>query len=276
MKASIGGYARARSIEHALSLFAEADGAGRYLAGGQSLVAALNLGASAGDMLVDISGIEALRGVRIEGDRLVIGALTRHSEIERNDLVARHVPLLAKAAPLIAHDAIRNRGTIGGSLSHADPAAEYPACAVALDAIFNLEGPNGRRDVAASEFFKGLFETDRAEDEILTAVSVPVAQAGERHAILELTRRSGDYALAGLAIVVRGDRHRIGAFGLGDRPLLCEGAMAALDRGDVDAAATAIADDVDPMSDIQASADYRRHLAGVVLRRLAAELGVAR
>ena len=275
MKASIGGYARAETIAHALSLLGEANGAGRILAGGQSLVAALNLGTTAGDMLIDIAGIGALRGARLDGDRLIIGALTRHADIARDPLIGEHAPLLAKAAPLVAHDAIRNRGTIGGSLAYADPAAEYPACAIALGATILLEGPNGTREVAAEEFFLGLFETERAEDEILTAIAVPKATDGERHVIREAARRSGDYALAGLAVVRRDGRHRIGAFALGDRPLLCKGAMEAFDTGDVDAAVTALATDVDPTSDTQASATYRRHLAGVLLRRIAVDLGVA-
>jgi carbon-monoxide dehydrogenase medium subunit len=275
MKASIGGYARAETLAHAIALLGEADGEGRILAGGQSLVAALNLGTSAGDLLIDIAGIDALRGVRLDGDRLVIGALTRHADLARDPLVAEHAPLFAKAAPLVAHDAIRNRGTIGGSLAYADPAAEYPACALALDATIVLEGPEGTSEIAAGEFFLGLFETAKADDEILTAIAVPKAAADERHVIREGTRRAGDYALAGLAVVRREGAHRIGAFGLGDRPLLCHGAMTALDQGDLDGAVAALAVDVDPSSDTQASAAYRRHLAGVLIRRIAADLGVA-
>ncbi|MCB8836337.1 xanthine dehydrogenase family protein subunit M [Aurantimonas sp. VKM B-3413] len=275
MKASIGGYARAETVAHAIALLGEADGAGRILAGGQSLVAALNLGASAGDLLVDIAGIRSLRGTRLDGNRLVIGALTRHSDIVRDALIAEHAPLLAAAAPLVAHDAIRNRGTIGGALAYADPAAEYPACALALGATIILEGPDGTREVAAGDFFLGLFETAREDNEILTAIAVPKARRGELHVIREAARRAGDYALAGLAVVRRDGRHRIGAFGLADRALLCEGAMAALDQDDVDAAITALAQDIDPPGDTQASATYRRHLAGVLLRRIALDLGGA-
>ena len=275
MKASIAGYARAETVAHAIALLGEANGAGRILAGGQSLVAALNLGTSSGDLLVDIAGIGALRGAKLDGDRLVIGALTRHSDVLRDPLIADYAPLLAKAAPLVAHDAIRNRGTIGGSLAYADPAAEYPACAIALDATIVLEGPGGTREVAAGEFFLGLFETARADDEILTAIAVPKPKDGERHVIREAARRSGDYALAGLAVVNREGRHRIGAFALGDRPLLCAGAMAALDDGDIDGAVAALARDVDPPRDTQATAAYRRHIAGVLLRRIAVDLGAA-
>lgn len=275
MKASVGGYARAETVEDAIALLGEAGGAGRILAGGQSLIAALNLGTSAGDLLVDIAGIQSLRGAKDEGDRLIVGALTRHCEVANNPLILEHAPLLAAAAPLVAHDAIRNRGTIGGALAYADPAAEYPACALALDATIVLEGPNGAREVAAADFFLGLFETARHDSEILTAIAVPKAKDGERHVIREAARRSGDYALAGLAVVRRDGRHRIAAFGLADRPLLCEAAMAALDKGDVGAAVVALAGEVDPPGDTQASATYRRHLAGVLLRRIAAGLGDA-
>ena len=273
MKAQVGGYARARDVEDAIRLLSEADGMGRVLAGGQSLVAALNMGLTGGDLLVDITGLSDLRGVREEGDRLVVGALTRHAEIAVDPLVARHAPLLAQAAPLIAHEAIRNRGTIGGALAHADPAAEFPACAVALDATILLEGPDGRREVRATEFFREVFETALRDGEILTGVAVPKAGPGERHVIREATRRAGDYAIAGLAVVVREGMHRVAAFGAGPTPILCTAAMARLDAGDLDGAVAALSEALDPPSDTQGSAAYRRHLAGVLLRRIATDLG---
>ena len=272
MKAQVGGYARAKDVSDAIRLLAEADGMGRLLAGGQSLVAALNMGLTGGDLLVDITGVSDLQGVAEEGDMLVIGALTRHSQIATDPLVMQHAPLLSQAAPLIAHDAIRNRGTIGGSLAHADPAAEFPACVLALDAVIRLEGPDGRRDVAATSFFKEVFETDLQEGEILTGIAVPKATAGERHIIREAARRAGDYAIAGLAVVLRGGAHRIAVFGAGPTPILCTDAMEMLDAGDLDRAVSALAAALDPPSDTQGSAAYRRHLAGVLLRRIAAEL----
>ncbi|SPJ25789.1 FAD binding domain-containing protein [Palleronia abyssalis] len=273
MKAQVGGYARAEDMAHAIRLLADAEGMGRVLAGGQSLVAALNMGLSFGDLLVDITGLSDLRGVREEDDRLVIGALMRHADVATDPLIARHVPLLAQAAPLIAHEAIRNRGTIGGSLAHADPAAEFPACAVALDAVIRLTGPDGEREVAATDFFRDVFETEMREGEILTGIVVPKTQAGERHVIREAARRAGDYAIAGLAVVIRGGAHRIAAFGTGPTPLLCTVAMERLDAGDVDGAVSALSDALDPPSDTQGSAAYRRHLAGVLLHRIATELG---
>lgn len=267
MKASAGGYARAESVHHALELLAASEGQGRILAGGQSLIAAMNMRLSAGDLLVDISRIGALSGVSRDGDKLRIGALTRHVEVGADPLVREHAPLLAEAVGHIAHAAIRNRGTIGGALAHADPAAEFPACALALGVTLHAEGPDGVRDIAAEDFFEDLFTTALAEDEILTAISVPVAEAGETQVLEEVARRSGDYALAGLALTKRAAGHRVALFSVGPRPILATGAMAALDAGDLEGAVTALSAEIDPPSDTQASAAYRRHLSGVLLRR---------
>ncbi len=272
MKASVGGYARARDLRHALELLASANGAGRVLAGGQSLVAAMNMRLTVGDLLVDISPVAELSGVREEGDRLVIGALTRHAEVGTDPKIAKHAPLLAEAVRYIAHAAIRNRGTIGGALAHADPAAEFPACALALGATLHVEGPDGARQIAAEDFFEDIFTTALEEDEILTAISVPKAAASERQLIEEVARRSGDYALAGLCLVRRDAGHRVALFSVGPRPILATGAMAALDNGDTDAAVAALGVEIEPESDTQASAAYRRHLAGVLLRRAVARI----
>lgn len=270
MKASAGGYARASDVRQALELLASADGQGRVIAGGQSLVAAMNMGLTAGDLLVDISRIAALSGVADEGDSLRIGALTRHAEVGADPLVRAHAPLLAEAVGYIAHAAIRNRGTIGGALAHADPAAEFPACVLALGGRLHVEGPDGAREIAAEEFFEDTFATALEEGEILTAVSVPKAEEGERQVIEEVARRSGDYALAGLCLVKRQAGHRVALFSVGPKPLLAENAMAALDGGDLDAAVAALSAEIDPPADTQASAAYRRHLAGVLLRRAVA------
>lgn len=275
MKASAAGYVRARDVAHALELLGAAGSEGKVVAGGQSLVAAMNLQLNAGLKLIDINGIAALRGVLVVDGALRLGTLTRHAELASDPLVARHVPLLAAAAPLIAHAAIRNRGTLGGSLAHADPAAELPACALALEAVLVAMGPQGERRIRAEDFFQGLFETALAEDEILAAIEVPLAADGERQAIRELARRSGDYAIVGLAAVRRAAGHRLAWFGVGEAPVLSRGAMAALDAGDVEAAVAALDDDLDPQDDLQGSAAYRRHVTGVLLRRTAAELGEA-
>lgn len=272
MKASAGGYARAESVGHALELLAASDGQGRVLAGGQSLIAAMNMRLSVGDLLVDISKISDLSGVAVEGETLRIGALTRHAQIGADPLVKTHAPLLTDAVAHIAHAAIRNRGTIGGALAHADPAAEFPACALALGATMHVEGPDGSRSIAAEDFFEEVFTTALNDGDILTAITVPVVEAGEVQIIEEVARRSGDYALVGLCLVKRAAGHRIALFSVGPKPILATGAMAALDAGDLDAAVNALSAETDPPSDTQASAAYRRHLAGVLLRRAVARL----
>ena len=272
MKALAGGYARARDVSHALDLLAQADGMGRVLAGGQSLIAAMNMRLSTGDMLVDISRIAELRGVALVDGHLRIGALTRHAEVGTDPLVAQHAPLLVQAVHHIAHAAIRNRGTIGGSLAHADPAAEFPACVLALGGTIHLQGPNGARQVAAEDFFIDLFETAIEEGEILTAITLPLLEEGERHVLVETARRSGDYALAGLCLVKRAGGHRLSAFSVGPRPVLAAAAMERLDAGDTQGAVAALRAEIDPPSDTQASAAYRRHLAGVLLTRAMQDL----
>lgn len=272
MKASAGGYARAESVGHALELLAASDGQGRVLAGGQSLIAAMNMRLSVGDLLVDISKISDLSGVAVEGETLRIGALTRHAQIGSDPFVKTHAPLLTDAVSHIAHAAIRNRGTIGGALAHADPAAEFPACALALGATMHVEGPAGPRAIAVEDFFEEVFTTALNEGEILTSITVPVAEADEVQIIEEVARRSGDYALVGLCLVKRAAGHRIALFSVGPKPILATGAMAALDAGDLDAAVDALSAEIDPPSDTQASAAYRRHLAGVLLRRAVTRL----
>ncbi|MFP7672519.1 FAD binding domain-containing protein [Marivita sp. S0852] len=272
MKAAAGGYARAESVGHALELLAGSDGQGRVLAGGQSLIAAMNMRLSVGDLLVDISKIRDLSGITVDDDTLRIGALTRHAEVGADPSVNTHAPLLTDAVAHIAHAAIRNRGTIGGALAHADPAAEFPACALALGATIHAEGPDGTRAIAAEDFFEDVFTTALDESEILTAITLPIAEYGELQIIEEVARRSGDYALVGLCLVKRKAGHRISLFSVGPKPVLATGAMAALDAGDLDAAVDALSTEIDPPSDTQASAAYRRHLADVLLRRAFARL----
>lgn len=275
MKASVGGYARATDVGHAVQMLASADGAGRVLAGGQSLIAAMNMRLSTGDLLVDITRIPGLSGVTLDAGTLRIGALTRHVDIGRDPLIRAHAPLLGDAVACIAHAAIRNRGTIGGALAHADPAAEFPACMLALDATIHVQGPDGDRTIAADDFFVDVFETTLNPSEILTAITLPVAEPDERQILQEVARRSGDYALAGLCLVRRRAGHRIALLSVGPRPVLAVQAMAALDAGDLDGAVTALRGEIDPPSDTQASAAYRRHIAGVLLTRAVSQLNGA-
>ena len=282
MKAPAFDYARPASVAEALGLLAEHGDGAKIIAGGQSLVPALNLRLLAPDILVDIGGLSELSGIAVDSDTLRLGANTRHAEIEHSAEVARAAPLLARAIVHVAHPAIRNRGTIGGNVANADPASEMPACLVALQATIVVEGPDGRRGIAAEAFFTGLHETALAPDEIVVAVEIPVAQPDERDSFAELSRRSGDYALAGLAARARlaEDRLRdvrLVFFAVGDRPVLARAAAAAMD-GHVpgpqvlEAAAEALAEDLEPEGDLQVSAATRLHLARVLLRRAVAEL----
>jgi carbon-monoxide dehydrogenase medium subunit len=268
-------YARAQSLAQALAALEAHGGEARLLAGGQSLIPALNLRLDTPAALIDINGLAELRGIALERGVLRIGALTRHAELEADPLVARHAPLLAEAAPLIAHAAIRSRGTIGGSLALADPAAELPACALALDAAILVAGRGGPRRIAATDFFQGLYTTALAPGEIITAVEIPSAQPGDRSAVEELARRHGDYAIVGLAAArPDGGAPRLAFFGVGPTPLRARRAEAALAAGDLAAAQAALEQELDPPGDLHGPPALRRHLARVLLGRIAARIGV--
>jgi carbon-monoxide dehydrogenase medium subunit len=267
-------YARARSVNEAVALLGETPDA-RLLAGGQSLMATLNMRLSAPPLLIDINGIGGLDRIALRNGALEIGALTRHAAVERSKDIAQHAPLIALAMPQIAHPAIRNRGTIGGSIAFADPAAELPACLVALDGEVDIAGPKGQRTVKAGDFFKGLFETALGPSDILVGVRVPAAGEDTRVGFAELTRRHGDYAIVGLAASAKADGKRLkdvrlAFFGVSATPVRAEKAEAALANGDVDAAVKAL--DLDPPDDVQATGAVKVHLAGVLLRRVAKQL----
>jgi carbon-monoxide dehydrogenase medium subunit len=269
-------YAKARSLDHAIALL---DGApeARVLAGGQSLMPALNMRLSAPPLLVDINGVSELARIAQPNGQIELGGLVRHAQAEHSQDVARLAPLLSKAIPHIAHPAIRNRGTIGGSIALADPAAELPACLLALGGEIEIAGRAGRRTVAADTFFKGLFETALAPGEIISAIRIPVAQPRDRFGFAELARRHGDYALVGLAAAARAEPPaiRLAYFGVGTTPVRARTAETALAGGDLDAAVAALAGDVEPSGDVHASAAAKRHLAAVLLRRVAAQLSAA-
>jgi aerobic carbon-monoxide dehydrogenase medium subunit len=269
-------YAKARSLDHAIELLDGAPDA-KILAGGQSLVPVLNMRLSSASLLVDINGISALSSIVRRDGRIELGALVRHTTAEHSPEVARAAPLIARAAPHIAHPAIRNRGTVGGSIALADPAAELPACLLALAGEVEIAGPAGRRAVAADDFFHGLFETALKPDEIITAIRLPVARPQDRFGFAELARRHGDYALVGLAAAVRGADNgaktvRLAFFGVGPTPVRARGAETALAQDDLEAAVAALASDLAPEGDLHASSAAKRHLAGVLLRRVALQL----
>jgi carbon-monoxide dehydrogenase medium subunit len=271
-------YKKVRSLSEAAALLGEHKDA-RLLAGGQSLIATLNMRLSAPSVLIDINGIGGLDKIEEKNGAVEIGALVRHVQAERSDLIARLAPLIARAMPYIGHPAIRNRGTLGGSIAFADPAAELPACLIALDGEVEATGPKGKRTIQAQDFFKGLFETALGPQDVLTTIRIPVATEDTRVGFAELARRHGDYAIVGLAASARADGKglsdvRLSFFGVGDTPSRARKAETALANGDVEAAVAAL--DLDPHDDVQATAAVKKHLAGVLLRRVAKQLMEAR
>jgi carbon-monoxide dehydrogenase medium subunit len=252
LKAPSFAYAKPRSLAEAFDLLAR-PGA-KVLAGGQSLIPSLNLRLSSPELLVDITGIAGLSKVEVKGGVVRIGALCTHAALERSPEVRKNLPLVAEAVRHIAHPAIRNRGTLGGSLALADPAAELPACAVALDATLVVSGPKAERRVKAEAFFKGLFETDLGAAEVLSAVEFPQA---DKSVFLELARRHGDYAIVGLAGATRGAEKRIAFFGYGAKPVL-------LKPRSLEEAKSSLPQ---PNADLHNTAATKLHLAKVLLER---------
>jgi carbon-monoxide dehydrogenase medium subunit len=251
------------------------------LSGGQSLMPAMNLRLISPELIVDISELAELRGIAVTGGVIRIGALTRHVDLARSPEIAAHAPLLTQAIAHVAHPAIRNRGTLGGSLAHADPASELPACMLALDATIIVRGQSGERRIAAQDFFTGIYETALSPEELLVAVELPVAQKNSSHYFHEFARRHGDYAILGLAAqaMVQGDAFadlRLAFFAVGDRPALAKAAKklvgATITPALLSDACAALSGEIDPHDDQQASAAMRRHLAKVLLVRCVATL----
>jgi carbon-monoxide dehydrogenase medium subunit len=267
------------TVEEALALLAEHGGEAKPLAGGQSLIPAMNFRLARPTALVDLNRIAELSYVRAERAGLTLGAMTRQRAVERSAAVARAAPLVAEAMPWIAHPQIRNRGTVGGSVAHADPSAELPAVLLALEARLRARSAAGERSIPAGEFFKGMLETALGPDELLVEIALPRPPQRSGTAFLEVARRYGDYAMVGVAVVVTLDQRgrcsaaRIALLSVGDGPVLAQAAGEILAgqipseqllRSAADAAATR---DIDPPSDIHASAAYRRQLAAVLTRR---------
>ena len=282
MKPAPFGYARAATLDDVFSLLAEHGDDAKILAGGQSLMATLNMRLSAPEVLIDINRIDGLAGIDDTGDVIRIGAMTRHIDIEKSALVAKHAPLIAAAMEHIAHPAIRNRGTFGGSIAFADPAAELPACAVALEATVHVAGKDGMRDIAAEDFFKGLYETALGDGEILTAVSVPKIANDWKSGFMELARRHGDYAIIGLCAHVQLDGPTFGEarlvfFNAGDRPITAPQSAALMNgqswSDDLSKKlAASLKKELDPPDDLNADGPMRKHLAGVLAKRTLAPL----
>lgn len=279
MKAPAFDYVRPASFDEAFAILADYGEDARIIAGGQTLLATLNMRLSEPRVLVDLRDVRGLRGISLQRDHVRIGALTRHSEIEDSALVARAMPLLSLAAPHVAHRAIRNRGTMGGSLAYADPAAEWPACALALDATFVLRSAQGERRVKASAFFLDLYTTALRPGELLVAGEFPLAPTDTRFYFDELVRRHGDYAIVGIAAqarVVEGllVGTRVALMGASTVPVLARQVSAALEGTPLDGLEEAIAiasskldEDLDPIGDLYNSAAAKRHLVRVMLGR---------
>lgn len=277
MKPAAFDYVVADTLEAATSVLRGAGGDGKILAGGQSLMPMLNFRLVRPSVLIDINRIPGLAYVEATGDVIRVGALTRHHTLETSPEIKAHLPVLTAAMQHVAHLAIRNRGTIGGSLSHADPAAELPMMAMLLDAKIGIQSSAGRRVVNARAFFVGSLITALGEDEIVTDVEFPNLAPGTGWAFEEMARRAGDFALAavGVTLSVRGGmahQVRIGMMGVGETPLRSPEAEAlladrALDGALLDEAVALIQSTVEPYSDLHASGDYRRHLVGALARR---------
>lgn len=277
MKAGAFAYAKPSSLSELFDLLELYGDEAKLLAGGQSLIAALNMRLAAPAVLVDINGLTELSGVTVGGDTLRVGALTRHRSLERSAEIAKYLPLVHKAMPYVAHAAIRNRGTFGGSIAFADPAAELPACCVALDARMELASKSGCRTVHARQFFKGLYETDMRADEVLLGAEFTMPKPGYRSAFLELARRHGDYAIVGVAAQGKlqddyfSDVNLV-FFGVGAMPILAVNAAVALEAAPftpstLAAVQSAISEDLDPYDDIYHSAATKLHLARVLAGR---------
>ena len=282
MKARAFNYVRASTVVEALKAFEEAGDDASYIAGGQSLVPALALRLQAPQLLIDIAHIPVLRGVDLQGDWLRIGALTRHHEVLTDPLIRRHAPLYSEAAPHVAHPAIRNKGTLGGSISHADPASEFPAMTLALGAELEIASRDGVRRVPADDFFLDLFQTAIEPGELLVAIHVPVVQPSHRWAFHELARRRGDFALVGCGVLAEFvddvvKQVRIAFFSVGSTPLRARQAEDSLvgkrlDQAAIAAAQAVVGDDLDPPEDEHAPPAMKRHLARVLLGRLLGEI----
>jgi carbon-monoxide dehydrogenase medium subunit len=256
-------YVAAESTTHALDLLGQHGEDAKLLAGGHSLLPMMKLRLAQPAVLIDIGGLTELAGVSLDGDDLVVGATTRHADLAASELVRAEAPLLAYAASQVGDPQIRHRGTIGGSLSHADPAADLPVALVALGGSVELQGPDGVRTVSADDFFQGFFETAMQPDELLTAVRVP-RRPGVPWGYQKFVRRANDWAIVGVAAV----DGRIALANMGPKPLRATAAEEALARGASAAeAAQHAADGTSPGEDIHADREYRRHLAKVLTRR---------
>ena len=277
VKAPKFSYTRGESLDQVLMLLNEYGEEGRILAGGQSLMPTLNMRLSNPKLLIDINHLSELNSISLNDDIVCIGALSRHSEVGRSPIVERHLPLIADAIPHVAHIAVRNRGTFGGSVALADPAAELPACVLALGGTLVLQSVRGIRKIIADEYFLGLYETERKPDELLIEVQIPVQDPSALSAFVELSQRKGDYAIAGLAFVGTLENQLIKTaklvyFGSETKPTLAKNTMVVLTNTPWDdktrkLIAETLGQDLDPMTNLQGSAKMKLHLQKVLTGR---------
>jgi aerobic carbon-monoxide dehydrogenase medium subunit len=285
LKAPDFNYIKASSLEQVFTLLEQLRDEAQILAGGQSLIPMLNLRMANPKTLIDITGLHDLRDIRQSADRIIIGALTTHSEILSSRVIKQFVPLLAQAAPHVAHMAIRNSGTIGGSMALADPAAEYPAVAMALNAQIVLRGREGERRVSAEDFFQGLYKTAINPDEVLIAVEFPCYTTNQRTNFTELARRKGDYAMVGVAVnlSLQGSTvssARVVFMAIEDKPVIAQNTMRALINQPLSIfkpqlsheILQSLEKDISPWDDLQVTGSTKTHLAGVILGRSLHEL----
>ena len=260
-------YKRASSAAEAISLVGQYGDEAKFLAGGHSLIPLMKLRLAQPSMLIDIGRITDLSYIKDAGDHIAIGALTRHMDVETSELVKKHIPLLARAAGHVGDAKVRHRGTIGGSLAHADSASDLPAPTLALGATYVAQGPNGERTIAAKDFYKGFLESALAADEMLTEIRVPKISGGS-YGFEKFNRRAQDWAIVGVAAWRSNGNSGIALVNMGSTPILAVSASNALNQGaSIADAAELAAAEAEPQSDLNASSDYRIHLAKVLVRR---------
>ena len=260
-------YKRASSADEAISLISQYGDEAKFLAGGHSLIPLMKLRLAQPTMLVDIGRVKDLSYIKDAGDHIAIGALTRHMDVEKSPVLSQHVPLLAHAAGYVGDAQVRHRGTIGGSIAHADPASDLTATTLALGATYVVQGPHGKREIAAKDFYKGFLESALAADEMLVEIKVPKMN-GACWSFQKFNRRAVDWAIVGVAAWRNNGDSGVALVNMGSTPVLAGAVSSALAKGAsvADAAAHA-ADDAEPQADLNASVEYRTHLAKVLVRR---------
>ena len=260
-------YVRAGSAQEAISLIGQHGEDAKFLAGGHSLLPLMKLRLASPSVLVDIGRVSDLSYIRDAGDHIAIGALTRHMDVETSAVLKEHAPLLAYAAGFVGDPQVRHRGTLGGTIAHADPASDLPATTLALGATYVAQGPNGTRQIAAADFYQGFLESALEPDEMLTEIRVP-KMAGAGWSFQKFNRRAQDWAIVGVAAWRSNGTSGVALVNMGSTPILASSVSSALAGGaSVADAAQMAADDAEPQADLNASTEYRTHLAKVLVRR---------